>query len=127
MVSPGWTSASSSDPTFHRQELTSLGGTSGQNIPTGGRWKSAAAPENGAGDTSNATCFAAIEAVPAARAMDPLRSGVAVHSAMTAAKCSLNLSPTKYRGGATSNLDAVTLQTELAALDLDPRELHTSV
>jgi NodT family efflux transporter outer membrane factor (OMF) lipoprotein len=54
------------------------------------------------------------------------------HSAMTAAKRSLDLSLTQYREGATSYLDVVTsqtvtLQTELAALDLDTRELRASV
>jgi NodT family efflux transporter outer membrane factor (OMF) lipoprotein len=54
------------------------------------------------------------------------------HSAMTAAERSLELSMTQYREGATSYLDVVTsqtvtLQTELAALDLDTRELRASV
>lgn len=54
------------------------------------------------------------------------------HSAMTAAERSLDLSLTQYREGATSYLDVVTsqtvtLQTELAALDLDTRELRASV
>jgi NodT family efflux transporter outer membrane factor (OMF) lipoprotein len=54
------------------------------------------------------------------------------HSAMTAAKQSLDLSLTQYREGATSYLDVVTsqtvtLQTELASLDLDTRELRASV
>jgi outer membrane protein TolC len=51
---------------------------------------------------------------------------------MTAAKRSLDLSLTQYREGATSYLDVVTsqtvtLQTELASLDLDTRELRASV
>jgi NodT family efflux transporter outer membrane factor (OMF) lipoprotein len=54
------------------------------------------------------------------------------NSAMTAAKRSLDLSLTQYREGATSYLDVVTsqtvtLQTELASLDLDTRELRASV
>lgn len=54
------------------------------------------------------------------------------HSAMTAAQRSLDLSLTQYREGAASYLDVVTsqtvtLQTELAALDLDTRELRASV
>jgi NodT family efflux transporter outer membrane factor (OMF) lipoprotein len=54
------------------------------------------------------------------------------HSAMTAAKRSLDLSLTQYREGATSYLDVVTsqtvsLQTELTSLDLDTRELRASV
>jgi NodT family efflux transporter outer membrane factor (OMF) lipoprotein len=53
-------------------------------------------------------------------------------SATTAAKRSLDLSLIQYREGATSYLDVVTsqtvtLQTELAALDLDTRELRASV
>jgi NodT family efflux transporter outer membrane factor (OMF) lipoprotein len=54
------------------------------------------------------------------------------HSAVTAAKRSLDLSLTEYREGAASYLDVVTsqtvtLQTELTALDLDTRELRASV
>src|SRR5256885_5833710 len=54
------------------------------------------------------------------------------HSAMTAAQRSLDLSLTQYREGATSYLDVVTsqtvtLQTELASLDLDTSELRASV
>jgi NodT family efflux transporter outer membrane factor (OMF) lipoprotein len=54
------------------------------------------------------------------------------HSAVTAAQRSLDLSLIQYREGATSYLDVVTsqtvtLQTELAALDLDTRELRASV
>ena len=54
------------------------------------------------------------------------------HSAMTAARRSLDLSLTQYREGATSYLDVVTsqtvtLQTELTSLDLDTRELRASV
>ncbi len=54
------------------------------------------------------------------------------HVAMTAAQRSLDLSLTQYREGATSYLDVVTsqtvtLQTELASLDLDTRELRSSV
>ena len=54
------------------------------------------------------------------------------HSAMTAAQRSLDLSLTQYREGAASYLDVVTsqtvtLQTELASLDLDTTELRASV
>jgi NodT family efflux transporter outer membrane factor (OMF) lipoprotein len=54
------------------------------------------------------------------------------HSAMTAAKRSLDLSLIQYREGATSYLEVVTsqtvtLQTQLASLDLDTRELRASV
>ena len=54
------------------------------------------------------------------------------HSAVTAARRSLDLSLTEYREGAASYLDVVTsqtvtLQTELTALDLDTRELRASV
>ncbi len=54
------------------------------------------------------------------------------HSAMAAAQRSLDLSLTQYREGATSYLDVVTsqtvtLQTELTSLDLDTRQLRTSV
>jgi NodT family efflux transporter outer membrane factor (OMF) lipoprotein len=54
------------------------------------------------------------------------------HAAMTAAQRSLDLSLIQYREGATSYLDVVTsqtvtLQTELASLDLDTRELRASV
>ena len=51
---------------------------------------------------------------------------------MTAAQRSLDLSLTQYREGAASYLDVVTsqtvtLQTELASLDLDTTELRASV
>ncbi len=54
------------------------------------------------------------------------------HSAMTAAQRSLDISLTQYREGAVSYLDVVTsqtvtLQTELATLDLDTTELRASV
>ena len=54
------------------------------------------------------------------------------HSAMTAAERSLAFSLTRYREGEVSYLEVVTsqtvtLQTELASLDLDTRELRASV